>query len=68
MEHSPWTNPASLLPTSMRLDTAGVVQSEEQIVRVMDKFMLEAGEQMPGTGGGGTDALTVALVKKIQGQ
>ena len=46
-------------------DAAGVVQSDEQIVSVMSKFMLQAGELMPATGGGSSDALAVMLARKL---
>ena len=34
---------------------AGVVQSDEQIIQVMDDLMLRAGNLMPTGGGGGPD-------------
>ena len=40
---------------------AGVVQSDEQIIQVMDDFMLQAGNMMP-TGGGGPDSDALALM------
>jgi hypothetical protein len=46
-------------------DTAGVLESDEQILRVMNDLMLQAGNQMPGTRGGSADALAVALVRKL---
>jgi hypothetical protein len=49
-------------------DAAGVVQSDEQILRVMNECMLEAEEQMPVTPGASTDAFAVELVKKIKSQ
>ena len=45
---------------------AGVVQSDEQIVRVMSEFMLQAGNQMPGMRGGDSDALTIMLARKLK--
>jgi hypothetical protein len=42
-------------------DAAGVVQSDEQIIQVMDDFMLQAGNLMP-TGGGGPDGDALALM------
>jgi hypothetical protein len=46
---------------------AGVVQSEEQIVQVMDDFMLQAGDMMPTTGGGpDSDALAVMLAQQLK--
>jgi hypothetical protein len=47
-------------------EAAGVVQSDEQIVHVMDAFMLEAAKQMPVTHGDSTDALAMRLVQKIK--
>ena len=46
-------------------DAAGVAQSDEQILRVMTEFMLKAGNQMPGTRGGSTDAAAVMLARKL---
>jgi hypothetical protein len=47
-------------------DAAGVVQSDEQILRVMNEFTLQAGRQMPVTRGGAADALTVMLTRKLK--
>ena len=49
-------------------DAAGVVQSDEQIFRVLNEFTLQAGSQMPTTKGGATDSLTVMLAKKLTSQ
>ena len=49
-------------------DAAGVVQSEEQILSVMNELTLQAGNQVPGTQGGGTDALAVMLAQKLKSQ
>ena len=38
-------------------DAVGVVQSDEQILRVMNELMLQAGNLMPGTRGNVSDAL-----------
>jgi hypothetical protein len=46
-------------------DAAGVVQSDEQILHVMNKLALEVGNQMPVTGGDGPDALAVMLARKL---
>jgi hypothetical protein len=48
-------------------DAAGVVQSDQQIVQVMDDFMLQAGNLMP-TGGGGpdSDALALMLARQLK--
>ena len=47
-------------------DAAGVVQSDKQILRVMNELTLQAGRQMPVTRGGATDALAVMLVQKLK--
>ena len=48
-------------------DAAGVVQSDEQITKVMDDFMLQAGNLMPTAGGGPDgDALALTLARKLQ--
>ena len=49
-------------------DAAGVVQSDEQIVQVMDDFMLQAGNLMPTAGGGGpdSDALALMLARQLK--
>jgi hypothetical protein len=50
-------------------DAAGVVQSDEQIVQVMDDLMLQAGKLEPTAGGGGPDegALAVMLARQLKG-
>ena len=47
-------------------EAAGVVQSDEQILRVLNELTLQAGSQMPSTRGGATDALAVLLARKLQ--
>ena len=47
-------------------DAAGVVQADEQILRVMNELTLQAGSQMPVTRGGAGDALTVMLTRKLK--
>jgi hypothetical protein len=47
------------------LDAAGVTQSDEQILSVMNELMLEAAKQMPATGGDGGDAAAVMLARKL---
>jgi hypothetical protein len=47
-------------------DAAGVVQSDEQMLRVLNKLTLQAGNQMPSSRGGAADALTVTLARKIR--
>jgi hypothetical protein len=49
-------------------DVAGVVQSDEQILRVMNELTLEAGYQIPITRGGTPDALAVMLARKLKSQ
>ena len=44
-------------------DAKGVVQSDEQILRVMNEFMLQA--QMPALQGGALDAAAVMLARKL---
>lgn len=46
-------------------DAAGVVQSDEEMLRVLNKVTLQAGSQMPVTRGGAADALTVLLAGKL---
>ena len=45
-------------------DSAGVIQSDEQILRIMDELMLRATKQTPTTGAGG-DAAAVMLARKL---
>ncbi len=47
-------------------DAAGVVQSDEQILRVLNELTLQAGNQMPTAKGGAADALTVMLARKLK--
>jgi hypothetical protein len=47
-------------------DAAGVVQSDEQILNVMNALMLQAGSQMPATPGGGPDAAAVMLARNLK--
>ena len=49
-------------------DAAGVIQSDEQILSVMNELTLQAGNQVPGTPGGATDALAVMLAQKLKSQ
>jgi hypothetical protein len=46
-------------------DAAGVVQSDEQILRVMTELMLQAASQMPATRGGAPDAAAVMLARNL---
>jgi hypothetical protein len=45
---------------------AGVVQSDEQILHVMNNLMLEAGSQMQVAPGGAADAAAVMLARKLK--
>jgi hypothetical protein len=47
-------------------DTAGVVQSDEQILSALNELTLQAGNQMPSARGGAADALTVMLARKLK--
>ena len=49
-------------------DAAGVVESDEEILRIMNKLTLQAGSQMPETRGSATDALAVMLAQKLKSQ
>jgi hypothetical protein len=49
-------------------DAAGVVQSDEQVLSVMNELTLEAGNQMPTTRGGGPDALALMLARQLKPQ
>ena len=46
-------------------DAAGVLQSDEQILQVMNELTLLASAQTPATGGGATDAAAVMLARKL---
>jgi hypothetical protein len=46
-------------------DTAGVVQSDEKILQVMNEFTLDAAKQMQSSQGGVTDAAAVTLARKL---
>ena len=47
-------------------DAAGVIQSDEQILHVLNKLTLQAGNQMPTTKGGTGDALAVMLARQLK--
>jgi hypothetical protein len=49
-------------------NAAGVIVSDEQLLRVMSKLTHQAGSQMPATQGGAADALTVMLVRKLKSE
>jgi hypothetical protein len=46
-------------------DAAGVIQSDEKILRVMNDFILEAGGQMPARQGAVIDAAAVTLARNL---
>ena len=46
-------------------DAAGVVQSDEQILQVMNELMLRAANQMPATHGGSPDAAAIMLKRNL---
>ena len=46
-------------------DAAGVNQSDEQILRVMQEFMLKASAQTGKPGGGSVDAAEVMLKRRL---
>jgi hypothetical protein len=47
-------------------DAAGVVQSDDQILRVMHEFMLKAGNQVPLTPGSTLDTAAVMLARNLK--
>src|SRR5262249_17372205 len=46
-------------------DAAGVAQSDDQILRVMNEFMLQAGNEVHVRGEGTSDAAEVALKRHL---
>jgi hypothetical protein len=44
------------------------MQSDEEIVRIVNELTLQAGNQMPVTRGGAADALPVMLAKKLKSE
>jgi hypothetical protein len=54
--------------TKIRKDfaAAGVVESEDEILRVLNEVTIQAGNQMPTMGGGASDAMAVMLAKKLK--
>lgn len=46
-------------------DAAGVVQSDEQILLVMNELILQVANQMQATRGGASDAAAVMLARKL---
>jgi hypothetical protein len=47
-------------------DGVGVLQSDEQILSVMNELMLQAGNQMPVTRRGAPDAAAVMLARNLK--
>ena len=47
-------------------DAAGVVQSDEQILRVMNELTLQAGNLMQVTRGGAADGLALMLARQLK--
>ena len=46
-------------------DSAGVVQSDDVILRVMNELMLQAANQMEGTRGDAPDAAAILLARNL---
>jgi hypothetical protein len=46
-------------------EAAGVVQSDEQILHVMNELFLQAADQSPATQGGGSDAAAVMIARNL---
>jgi len=46
-------------------DTASVVQSDDEILRVMNELMLQAANQMPASQGGEPDSAAVMLARNL---
>jgi hypothetical protein len=46
-------------------DAAGVVQSDEQILNVMNELLLQAADQTRATQGGGPDAAAVMIARNL---
>ena len=49
-------------------DSAGVAQSDEQILQVMTDLTIKAGNMMPGMRGDSGDAAAVALARNLMSQ
>jgi hypothetical protein len=49
-------------------DAAGLVQSDDQILRALNELTLQAGNQIPTTKGGAPDALAVMLARQLKSQ
>jgi hypothetical protein len=46
-------------------DSSGVVQSDEQILSVMNELIFQAANQMQATGAGASDGAAVMLARKL---
>ena len=46
-------------------DAAGVIQSEEQILRIMDELLLKAAKMQPTRGGDSSDGAGAMLIRKL---
>ena len=46
-------------------DAAGVIQSEEQILRIMDELRLKAAKMQPARGGDTSDTAAAMLIRKL---
>jgi hypothetical protein len=46
-------------------DAAGVVQSDQQILHVMNELLLQAADQTQATHGGGPDAAAVMIARNL---
>ena len=46
-------------------DSAGVIQSDEQILNVMSELMIKAGNLMPSKSGGSVDAAAMSLKRNL---
>jgi hypothetical protein len=46
-------------------DSAGMVQSDEQILRVMNELLIRAADQTQATRGDGPDAAAVMIARKL---
>ena len=47
-------------------EAAGVAQSDEQMLRVLNELTLQAGNQMPTAKGGAADGLTLMLARQLK--
>jgi hypothetical protein len=49
-------------------EAAGVVQSDDQMLRILNELTIQAGNQMLTRRGGASDALAVMLARKLKSQ